>query len=41
MDTIFRILKKLGGEKFLGSYGDMDRPSVMLKRMLFRSIIGD
>ncbi|MEM0149629.1 MAG: NAD(P)/FAD-dependent oxidoreductase [Candidatus Micrarchaeaceae archaeon] len=41
MDTILRIVKKLGGEKFLGSYGDMDRPSIMLKRLLFRGMIGD
>jgi flavin-dependent dehydrogenase len=41
MDTIFRMVKRLGGEKFLGTYGDMDRPSIMLKRLLFRSMIGD
>jgi len=41
MDTLFRVIKRLGGEKFLGRYGDMDRPSVMLKRLLFRGLIGD
>ncbi len=41
MDRIFRVVRVLGGEKFLGSYGDMDRPSLMLKRLLFRGLISD
>ena len=41
MDRIFGVVKALGGEKFLGSYGDMDRPSIMLKRLIFRGLIGD
>lgn len=41
MDRIFSVVKSIGGEKFLGSYGDMDRPSIMLKRLIFRGLIGD
>ncbi|MEM3019769.1 MAG: NAD(P)/FAD-dependent oxidoreductase [Candidatus Micrarchaeaceae archaeon] len=41
MDRIFNVVKAIGGEKFLGSYGDMDRPSIMLKRLIFRGLISD
>ncbi|MGC8537949.1 MAG: FAD-dependent monooxygenase [Candidatus Micrarchaeia archaeon] len=41
MSRIFGAVKAFGGEKFLGTYGDMDRPSVMLKRLIFRGLISD
>jgi flavin-dependent dehydrogenase len=33
---MMRTAKLLGFEDFLGAYGDMDRPSVMFKRIVFR-----
>ena len=32
------VLKAFGVDKFLGEYGDMDRPTVMLKRFFLRSL---
>lgn len=33
---VFKAMKAIGMEEFFGRYGDMDRPSLMLKRFLFR-----
>jgi flavin-dependent dehydrogenase len=35
---MMKTAKLFGFEDFLGAYGDMDRPSVMLKRLLFRNL---
>jgi flavin-dependent dehydrogenase len=36
----FRIMRMLGMDGFLGKYGDMDSPSLMLQRFLFRGLSG-
>ncbi len=36
----FKILRILGMDSFLGKYGDMDSPSLILKRFLFRGLSG-
>ncbi|MGI0100772.1 MAG: NAD(P)/FAD-dependent oxidoreductase [Candidatus Micrarchaeaceae archaeon] len=38
MEAFFRLLKAMGAEKFLGEYGDMDRPSLILKRFFLRGL---
>lgn len=38
LQRTFKILKVLGMDSFLGKYGDMDSPSLMLKRFLFRGL---
>lgn len=37
-ETFFKFLKMFGAEKFFSEYGDMDRPSLMLKRFFFRGL---
>jgi digeranylgeranylglycerophospholipid reductase len=38
LQRTFRILKILGMDGFLGKYGDMDSPSLILKRFLLRGL---
>ncbi|MCL4365060.1 NAD(P)/FAD-dependent oxidoreductase [Candidatus Marsarchaeota archaeon] len=38
MGTMLRVMNALGADSFLGSYGDMDRPSLILKRLFFRGL---
>ena len=38
LQRTFRILRILGMDGFLGRYGDMDSPSLILKRFLFRGL---
>lgn len=40
LQRTFRILKILGMDGFFGKYGDMDSPSLMLKRFLLRGLSG-
>ncbi len=40
VDATFKLLKMLGAESFFSEYGDMDRPSVMLKRLFLRGLSG-
>ena len=35
MDAVIRLMNAFGMPSFLGKYGDMDRPTRMLGRMLF------
>lgn len=37
-EVFFRIARMLGAEAFFGKYGDMDRPSLMIKRFFLRSL---
>ncbi|MCL5412327.1 MAG: NAD(P)/FAD-dependent oxidoreductase [Candidatus Marsarchaeota archaeon] len=37
LGLLFRLSKLLGSESFLSAYGDMDRPSLMLRRFFLRS----
>ncbi len=37
MDLTFRALRQLGMERFLEKHGDMDSPSLMAKRLFFRT----
>lgn len=37
-EVFLRVSKMLGAEKFFSEYGDMDRPSLMLKRFFFRGL---
>ncbi len=39
-EAFFRIARVLGAEAFFSKYGDMDRPSAMLKRFFLRSLAG-
>lgn len=39
-ESFFRIARVLGAEAFFSKYGDMDRPSTMLKRFFLRSLAG-
>ncbi len=39
LGTLIRIMKALGAESFFGAYGDMDRPSLMLKRFFLRGLL--
>ncbi len=36
MDALFRKAKSAGIERFLGDYGDMDKPSTFLRKILFK-----
>jgi len=38
LQRTFKILRMLGMDGFLGKYGDMDSPSLMLKRFLLRGL---
>ncbi len=38
LQRTFKIIRILGMDSFLGRYGDMDRPSLMLKRFLLRGL---
>jgi flavin-dependent dehydrogenase len=38
LERTFRILKIIGMDGFLGKYGDMDSPSLILKRFLLRGL---
>ena len=38
MEFMLNVLKTLGFENFFSSYGDMDRPSLMLKRFFLRGL---
>ncbi|MDE1855094.1 MAG: NAD(P)/FAD-dependent oxidoreductase [Candidatus Micrarchaeota archaeon] len=38
LEALINISKTLGFENFLSNYGDMDRPSVMLKRFFLRGL---
>lgn len=38
MEVFLKISKIFGAEKFFSEYGDMDRPSVMLKRFFLRGL---
>ena len=38
MEVFFKLLKILGAEDFFSKYGDMDRPSLMLKRFFLRGL---
>jgi flavin-dependent dehydrogenase len=40
LQRTFKIMRFLGMDGFLGKYGDMDSPSLMLKRFLFRGLSG-
>jgi flavin-dependent dehydrogenase len=40
LQRTFKIMRFLGMDGFLGKYGDMDSPSIMLKRFLFRGLSG-
>ena len=35
-ELVFKLSRLFGVEDFLGKYGDMDRPSAMMKRLIFR-----
>ncbi len=37
-ELLFRLSKLLGAESFLSKYGDMDRPSAMIKRFFLRDL---
>jgi flavin-dependent dehydrogenase len=37
-ETLFKLSKMFGAEDFLSRYGDMDRPSLMLKRFFLRGL---
>ena len=39
LGMLIRITKALGAESFFGAYGDMDRPSLMLKRFFLRGLL--
>jgi flavin-dependent dehydrogenase len=39
LQRTFRMLKILGMDGFLGKYGDMDSPSLVLKRFLLRGLV--
>jgi flavin-dependent dehydrogenase len=36
MDVLFKMIKLFGGEGFFSNYGDMDRPTAMLKSLILR-----
>lgn len=38
LETFFRVSKILGAEGFFSKYGDMDRPSLMIKRFFLRGL---
>ena len=38
MEVFLKVSKMLGAEKFFSEYGDMDRPSLMLKRFFLRGL---
>ncbi|MGI0141123.1 MAG: hypothetical protein ACREBF_00515 [Candidatus Micrarchaeales archaeon] len=38
LERIARVIKLMGLESFLGKYGDMDRPSVVIKRFFLRGL---
>lgn len=38
LETLFRLARALGIEGFLSRYGDMDRPSTMVKRFFLRGL---
>ena len=40
LERSFRIMKAIGMDRFLGKYGDMDSPSMILKRFLLRELAG-
>jgi digeranylgeranylglycerophospholipid reductase len=40
IERYIRIAQSLGMDKFLSKYGDMDRPSLMLKRFFLRDLVG-
>jgi flavin-dependent dehydrogenase len=40
LQRTFKILKIMGMDSFLGKYGDMDSPSLIIKRFLFRGLSG-
>ena len=37
-ESMLRIMNVMGFNKFLGKYGDMDRPSLIIKRMFLRNL---
>ncbi|MDE1856769.1 MAG: NAD(P)/FAD-dependent oxidoreductase [Candidatus Micrarchaeota archaeon] len=40
LDRLFRLSRLFGAERFLSEYGDMDRPSLVLKRFFLRGLFG-
>ena len=36
MEWMVRLSKMMGAERFLGKYGDMDSPSLIIKRFFLR-----
>lgn len=40
LDILFKLSKLFGAEEFLSTYGDMDRPSLILKRFFLRGAAG-
>ena len=40
MGNVITALNALGIDRFLSVYGDMDRPSLILKRFFLRGLVG-